>query len=152
MPKRAPVPGKAEWEGYEQDLDARDAHKLFFGKRTNEVLEHFAGGRSIERASDLSFMPRKAFQFYVMAFVEYLITPTTAGDCDAASSFLRLLLHREELDPGSVFEIYPKLTAAVDFVSENQKFFDAPEDIYGRFPDIASEIREKYKEYAKSNA
>lgn len=152
MPKRAPIPGKAEWAGYEQDLDARGAHKLFFGKRTNEVLEHFTGGRSIERASDLSFMPRKAFQYYVMAFAEYLRAPIAAGDSDAASSFLRLLLHREELDPGSVFEIYPKLAKVVDFVSENQQYFDAPEDIYGGFLEIAGEIREKYKEYAKSNA
>ena len=34
------IPGKAEWSGYEADLDVSYMHKLFFGKPNAEVEKH----------------------------------------------------------------------------------------------------------------
>ena len=88
------IPGPKEWEGYKEDLDVQYAHKLFFGKSVSEVIEHFTvSGRCIERADELLFMPRKAFQYYVFAFAEYLKSEESIGESDAASPFLNLLLN-----------------------------------------------------------
>ena len=139
--RRRGIPGRAEWAGYEQDLDAAYAFKLFFGKTTHEVTKHFSGGHAIERASELQFMPRKAFQYYVFAFSEYLTSAAAAGDSDAASPFLHLLLERERIDPGSVKEVFSELAPTVDFIAANQAHFDADTNIYGSFLDLAVEIR-----------
>jgi hypothetical protein len=134
------IPGPAEWAGYEDDLDVRYAHKLFFGKRASEVLACFGDGRSIERSSELLFMPRRAFQYYVFAFAEYLMSARAAGDSDSASPFLLLLISREKRDPGSVSQVYPALRPTIDFVASNQKYFDADPNIYGSFPELRLEI------------
>jgi hypothetical protein len=62
-------------------------------------------------------------------------------DCDAASAFLILLESREKRDPGSVKQIYWKLSECVEFIATHQEHFDADPDIYGDFPDKAEAIR-----------
>lgn len=137
----AKIPGVEEWAGYEQDLDVRYAHKLLFGKSVPEVIRHFGGGGSIERADELLFMPRRAFQYYVFAFASYLRTPDAAGNADAPSAFLRLLAHREERDPGSVAQIYPELAEVIDDVAGRQDDYGADRHIYGDFQAHAHRIR-----------
>lgn len=134
------IPGAKEWQGYEADLDVRYAHKLLFGKSTSEVVQHFAGARCIERADELLFMPRAAFQYYVFAFEDYIRSAEAEKDSDAGSTFLRLLAERERKDPGSVKVIYPELCEAVRFVSGNQEYFDASPDIYGSFKELGAEV------------
>lgn len=140
MKRSVKIPGEKEWRGYKNDLDVRHAHKLLFGKSIPEVLKYFEGARSIERSSELLFMPRGAFQYYVLAFVEFIKSKEAAGDSDGASSFIRLLINREKKDVGSVSSIYPLLKDAVDLVAEGQKYFDAPLDIYGSFFDLRAEL------------
>jgi hypothetical protein len=139
MTKRK-IPGAKEWHGYEADLDVRYAHKLLFGKSTSEVVTHFADARCIERADELLYMPRAAFQYYIFAFVEYIRSAQAAKDSDAGSVFLRLLADREKKDPGSVRAIYSELRDAVHFVAENQEYFAASPDIYGSFKDLGAEV------------
>ena len=133
---RAKVPGVGEWAGYEADLDVRHAHKLMFGKTREEVQGLFGGVHSIERADELLFMPRRAFQYYVLAFADFLASEAARGDSDSASSFLRLLVSREERDPGSVSQIYEQLRDGALQVASNQKHYDADPAIYGAFPDV----------------
>jgi hypothetical protein len=150
--KYGKIPGAKDWEGYKDDLDVQYAHNLFFGKSIPEVMEHFTvGGRCIERADELLFMPRKAFQYYIQAFTEYLNSERAAGDADAASPFLRLLLNREKRDPGSVMEIYGKLSDTLDYVSSHQAYFEAPEDIYGSFHELGEQLRAAHKDYLRKN-
>lgn len=47
-------------------------------------------------------MPRRAFQYYVSAFADFVVSGAAIGDADSASPFLNLLVNREERDPGSV--------------------------------------------------
>lgn len=143
--RRQRVPGPEEWLGYEADLDVRHAHKLFFGKSLGEVQHNFAGGRSIERADELLFMPRRAFQYYVLAFAKFVMSDAARGDSDAASTFLGLLLNREKRDPGSVGEVFDGLQAAVEFVASNQEHFDAEPAIYGVFNERAEQVRDLVK-------
>jgi hypothetical protein len=130
-----------EWSGYEADLDVRDAHRMMFGKGIEEVQQYFGDVHSINRASELLFMPRGAFQYYVLAFSEFVRSERARGDSDSASSFLRLLLAREERDPGSVSRVYDELAPVVDFVAENQLRFEAGPEIYGDFRELADKLR-----------
>jgi hypothetical protein len=145
--KYGKVPGPAEWAGYETDLDVRDAHRMLFGKTVQDAAtEHnFGGGRAISRMDELLFMPTRAFQYYVFAFAEYLMTGAAKGDPDAASPFLSLLEAREKRDPGSVAQIYEKLAPFVEYVGANQEHFDADQDIYGNFRERADGIRRACK-------
>ena len=138
--RRRQVPGKKEWAGFEDDLDVRAAHRLMYGKRADEVLKQFEGGHAISRADELLFMPRRAFQYYVFSFMEYLHSERAKGDSDAASPFLGLLVAREERDPGSVAAIYEQLRETIDYVAENQAYFEADPEIYGSFSTRREEI------------
>lgn len=134
------IPGPEEWAGYQDDLDARHAHSFWFGRSLDDVQKDFRGGRSIERGDELLFMPRGAFQFYIFAFAQYVMSAAAIGDSDAASSFLGFLTAREKRDPGSVAHIYEELAATIDFVAASQTRFDASHDIYGDFAEKAATL------------
>lgn len=134
-------PGTDHWRGYEGDLDVEYAYKLMFGKSIADLQEHFGGMSSIQRADELRFMPRRAFQYYVFAFAEFVVSDGAIGDDASASPFLNLLQSREQRDPGAVAEIYFDLAPYVDHVASNQELYDAPIHIYGSFPEQAEAIR-----------
>ena len=140
-PHKNQIPDETAWRGYEDDLDVRYMHGLFFGKSIDEVLHLFEGGRAIERSSEMLYAPRPIFQYYIQAFVKFLMSERAAGESDAASPFLHLLEGREKKDPGSVSNIFASLSKCVDYVASNQVFFEAEEDIYGNFKAQADVIR-----------
>lgn len=140
--KYGKVPGKQEWAGFETDSAVRYAHKLLFGKNIPEAVSFFGGVASIERADELLFMPTKAFQYYIFAFVEYLMSIQAKEDADSASCFLRLLINREKREKGSVGQILKKLHGAVDYVALHQEYYDADQDIYGDFVEFAQQIKQ----------
>jgi hypothetical protein len=138
---KSKVPGADEWAGYKDDLDVRHAHKLMFGKTREEVQNLFGGVRSIQRADELLFMPRRAFQYYVLAFGDFVVSEAAHNDPDSASPFLRLLVAREERDQGSVAQIYGVIRPYVDHVASNQARYDADVTIYGAFTDLAARLQ-----------
>lgn len=93
------IPTADDWRGYETDLDVRDAHRMMFGKTNDRIQSLFHSGSSISRASELLFMRRKAFQYDVFGFAQYLMTDAARGESDSASPFLHLLVNREKRDP-----------------------------------------------------
>ena len=135
------IPDESAWYGYEDDLDVKWLHGLFYGKSNAEVQGYFGGGSSIERMDELLHAPRAVFQYYVHAFAAFVMSDQAQADPDSASPFLDLLATREERDPGSVAEIYSSLAACVDFVANNQAHFDADIDIYGDFKAKAQRVR-----------
>jgi hypothetical protein len=135
------IPGAEEWAGYKDDFTAREAHSVWFGKSLDDMQPHLEGGRSIQRGQELLFMPRAAFQFYIFAFAQYVMSETAIGDSDSASSFLAFLVARAKRDAESVAEIYARLEPTIDFVSASQSRFDASHDIYGDFSEKAEELR-----------
>ena len=135
------IPGHAEWAGDETDLDVQYARKIFFGKSIAEVQCFFGGVQSIERADELLFMPRHAFQYYVFAFADFVLSDQASGDPDSASPFLRLLISREERDPGSVSDVYEHLASFVEYVASHQSRYDANPSIYGDFRELAAQLK-----------
>jgi hypothetical protein len=138
--KVAKIPGTGEWAGYADDFNARNAHAFWFGKSLDDMQPSFEGGRSIQRGQELLYMPRAAFQFYVFAFAQYVMSDAAIGDSDAASSFIRFLTAREKREPGSVAQIYDPLQATLEFVAESQSRFAANHNNYGDFREQAAAL------------
>jgi len=134
------IPGPEEWARINDDIDVRNVHAFWFGKSLDEVQGFFAGGQSLQRGDELLFMPRRAFQFYVFAFAQYVMSENAIGDPDGASSFLATLAARETDDPGSVSQIYESLRPTVEFVADSQARFAAGHDTYGDFRERAAEL------------
>jgi hypothetical protein len=132
------IPGDEEWRGYETDLDAKYAHTLLFGKSIDEVQPLFGGGRSIERADELRFVPGAVFRYYVHAFAKFVKSDAAKGDPDSASSFLHLLATREERD---VSAVYDSLAETIEFIASHQQHYRANREIYGSFRKLATKIR-----------
>jgi hypothetical protein len=135
------IPNKADWSGYEEDFDVRYMHKIFFGKSMHEVSHYFEDIAAIQRCTELLYASKPVFQYYIHSFALFLTSDRAEGNSDAASPFLGLLEGREEKDPGSVSEIYSSLSDCVDYVANNQAYFDADLDIYGDFKEAAARIR-----------
>jgi len=135
------IPGAEEWAGYQDDFASRETHSFWFGKSLDDVQPYFSDGRSIQRAHELLGMPRSVYQFYILAFAQYVMSDAAIGDSDAASCFLDNLTAREKEDPGSVAQVFAHLEAAIEFVAASQARFDASHDIYGDFPEKAEELR-----------
>jgi hypothetical protein len=133
------IPGAEEWAGH-TDVDASNVHAFWFGKSLDEVQEFFSGGRSIQRTDELLFMPRRAFQFYIFAFTQYVMSEAAVGDSDGASSFFGVLIAREKGDPGSVAQIYDQLQPTLEFVAESQSRFNADHHVHGDFREKAAEL------------
>ncbi|HEU4778834.1 MAG TPA: hypothetical protein VFS58_03040 [Steroidobacteraceae bacterium] len=133
------IPGPESWVGH-KDVDARNVHAFWFGKSLDEMQGFFSGGRSIQRGDELLFMPRRAFQFYIFAFAQYVMSEAAVGDADGASAFLRFLTGREAGDPGSVAQIYDQLQPTIEFVAESQVRFGAAHNSYGDFREKAAEL------------
>jgi hypothetical protein len=134
------LPGIEEWAGYKDEMSAREAHRIWFGKSLEE-MQSVISKRSMVLTTGLEFMPRPVFQFYIFAFVQYVMSEAAIGDADAASVFLAVLAAREKRDPGSVGEIYSRLASSVDFVAASQARFDASHDVYGDFVEKAEKLR-----------
>ena len=120
--------------------NARNAHAFWFGKSLDDMQPFFEGGQSIQRGQELLYMPQPAFQFYILAFAQYVMSDAAIGDADAASSFLGFLAAREKRDPGSVARIYDRLQPTIEFVAESQARFSAGHDIYGDFREKAAAL------------
>jgi hypothetical protein len=131
------IPGSEDWAGH-SDADARNVHAFWFGKSLDDVQPFFEGGQSIQRGDELLFMPRRAFQFYIFAFAQYVMSEAAMGDAEGASAFLRFLIARETGDPGSVAQIYDQLEPTIEFVAESQSRFAADHQRFGDFRETAA--------------
>ena len=141
-----PIPTEDDWENYQDDLDAKYAHKIFFGKTNNEVQEDFK--RSvIERASELSFMPIKPFQYYVLGFKQFIEIRdfNQFDDADAASCFIRLVESMLTKKRNFIKPVLNELMPTVRHIAENQSAYDADEQIYGSFKEIYQNIQKLAK-------
>jgi hypothetical protein len=141
QPSEAHIPGDVEWAGYEDDLDSRYAHEMFFGKSIEQVLRLFEKSDVLSRAEDLHYMPFAAFKYYIFAFARFVLSDRAAGDSSAANAFLCTLMERESEVPGCMSDLYVQLKPTVEFIATHQKYFDADPEIYGNFKDRAESLR-----------
>ncbi len=82
-------------------LDELHAVKVFLGKDL-EQAESLFRENFIYYQEDLLFMGPKAFRFYVVAAINYLLSEHSSGNTDAASTFCSIIQHRLEHEPEAV--------------------------------------------------
>lgn len=137
-------PSRSDWGKIDpDDLDANWAFKQFFGKSFADAEALFSGN-ALYYQEDLQSMPEVPFNFYAPALANYLRSPQAAGDSDGASSFLHMLCWMLESRPEVIApETERMLLDAAQHIAENQGFYDADIDIYGRFSDLYRDLRDR---------
>ncbi|WP_444937077.1 hypothetical protein ACJJIW_08220 [Microbulbifer sp. JMSA004] len=137
------VPSESDWGNYRDDLDSAYAHRIFAGKTNDQVQLDFRRC-VLERASELSFMPIKPFQYYMLGFKQFI----EKGDFeqfdapDAANCFISLVEQMLMTKPNFIKPILTDLMPTLEFVSENQLEYEADITIYGFFPVKLDHIKE----------
>lgn len=140
------MPTEKDWGNYQADLDQEYSHRIFAG-RTNEDMQAAFRDNVIERTSDLRWMPRVPFQYYMIGFRDFIKAGTFGHPCDAAdgaSCFIRLVLGTLEAQPDHILTIMPELLPVVEYVGNHQAEFEADEGIYGSFLEIYKQIQALY--------
>ena len=144
------VPDEVSWYGYDGDRDVRHLHELFYGKSLDAVQEYFGHGRSVERMVELLLVPLPVFQYYVHAFAQFVVSERAEADTDSANCFLSLLEDREGSDPDSVCSVIRSLNDHLNFIANNQAYFNAPIDVWGLFSERVARLRARCEPYVKS--
>jgi hypothetical protein len=85
-------------------LDELHAVKNFLGKTLEQAQALFCENFLCYQ-EDLLFMGPKAFRFYVVAAINYLLSEEANDDPDAASSFCFLIEHRLEYEPTEIIPV-----------------------------------------------
>ena len=140
MKNKLMIPTLKEWGKYDNDLDLKEIHKLFFGKSNSDVYYYYKNMACISRADELLFLNKKVFQYYIYSFVLYLLSDLGKDDDEAKEVFLSLLISREKHDSKSVCEIYEK-KVKIECIDEN---FDK-DDFFISLYDIVCLIKEAYE-------
>ena len=137
------IPSEQDWEGVNNsyDLDAAYAFKMFFGKSIAETRADFARN-PIERTDEIRSMPKIPFQYYIIAFRDFVRDVDKLDDwkSDAASCFISLVEEMFENKPDFIVPVYHELEPTLKFISQNQGLYDADEDIYGSFQSTMKRI------------
>ncbi len=135
------IPTEKEWFGYQNDIDARYAHKIFYGK-SNEEMQSALRDNVLERVDEIRFMPIGAFQYYIFGLRDYVIRQNFGyyDASDSASCFLGLILEKLQKSPEYILPVIPELMADIEFVVSNQDIYEADEEIYGDFKNLYQQI------------
>ncbi len=149
---KLPVPSESDWENYKGCIDASYAHDLFIGKTNDEMREHF-DRCVIERASELRFMSKVPFRYYMLGFGNYIQSINIPNErivdaSDAASCFINLVEEKLNKKPDDIFPIMSEVLPIVEYIAHNQKNFDCSADIYGNFEEkyqIIKKIPENHR-------
>ncbi len=127
------IPSREQWEGAWEGLDTATAFYHFFGKSGKEARY------LIEKApelycEDFMWMPRGPLKYYLPAFSEYLMSPSSKGDSYAAYSYLGLIKSRLSDQYTVVSELWEAVSLVLERLSSNQHFYDAlmDEGVYSK--------------------
>ena len=139
---RSMPPSETTWGDISHDLDAAHSQKMFFGKTRREAEQLFAEN-AISRQEDLAWMPEKCMQFYIHAYMDYLLSDQSKSDPDAASCFISLVRTRhDDIRAGGKY-LVRRVDSVLVHISSNQTWYDADTSIYGDFPKLVTKCRKR---------
>ena len=144
-------PTREEWGDLDVDPEVRSGYEVFGGMTLDEALPLFVEN-PIERAVEIHFAPAAVFNYYVFCFANFLASPESDGDSDAASVFLNLVRTRIAEDPASLSNVFDDLKPYLDLVAGRQLFYVADEDVYGNFSDLRDEIDRVHSNFTRHGA
>jgi hypothetical protein len=138
------VPAEDQWGAWSTDLDAKSAHESFAGRSLEEAKALFREN-VLWHTGELRSMPPIPFRFYVLAFMEYVLSPATLEDeceaADAASCFVHLVESKLRAAKADIEPVIATLLPAVAYVCDHQPEYGAQPEIYGDFADLHARIR-----------
>ena len=145
------IPSKNDW-GDISDPDVYWSYNTFSGNAKSEFYENYYHGL-VDIFESLSVMPDKVFAYYIFGLIDFLKSDhfKASEKYSAAYHFLDLILRRVEARSAVITDLYSAIKPTVDFVVENQFRFDADEDIYGRFSDMARIIEHHVERNSREN-
>jgi hypothetical protein len=140
------IPTKEQWGKIDKDeLDTKYALKDFLGKSLNQAKNMFKDN-ALHYGDSLYAMPYIPFNYYAPAMTEYIISEDAKNDSDGASSFLHSNIWLLSEYPEIVSDETKRLLfEASEHVANNQEFYDADIDIYGKFEDLFNKLKRVYK-------
>lgn len=118
-------------------LDERHAVEVFLGKDL-EQAEALFRENFLYHQEDLMFMGPKAFAFYVLAAIRYLLSPESSGDTDAANTFCGLVEFRLAHEPDAIATVEPLIREGILGMLGDFDRYGCDEAIYG---DLAGRYR-----------
>src|SRR5271168_1496163 len=112
-------------------LDELDAVEHFLGKDLEQAQSLFREN-FLRYEEDLMFMGPRAFQFYVPAAMNYLLSSESNGDREAVSSFYYLIDHGLVHEPAKITAVAPIIREGVLGILENFDRYECDGSIDGK--------------------
>jgi hypothetical protein len=132
------VPTEADWRSEPWDIDTAYAYENFFGKSLAEAFDLFVEN-AIRYQEDILFMPLACFEYYVHAYIDYLLSDKSKGDSDGANCFFGLVDNRKTDIRSSVDDLRSRVVEVLTRLRSEQQWYDANPGIYGDFAARADE-------------
>ena len=143
------IPTINDWQEGDA-IDAGRAFQAFFGKSKSEAVEMFREAR-LNRQVDLMWMPFVCYQYYVVAYIEYLRSQYARDDPNSAIAFFILVefrLHdKEKLNE----PLRMKIVDSILFLRNYPNWFHSEPDIYGTISEHADHVLAKLKSDTRNN-
>ena len=142
------IPTEIDWGDWKVDVDQVYTHNLYIGKSNLEMNERYLIG-PVEVLSELQFIGKIPFQYYVLGFRDSVLSKNHSDVFDmasAASCFIKLLAVRAKAAIADIAEIEGELMPAAKYIAVHQEEFGADIDIYGDLSIVVDEITQLLKE------
>ena len=107
-------------------------YKDFYGKGLSEAFEMFVEN-ALNYQEDIMFMPLPCFQYYVHAYIDYLLSEKSKGDSDGASCFFGVVEIREADIRASSDELRLRISDLLRHIGKKQDWYAALPEVYGDF-------------------
>ena len=126
------IPSESDWRSEPWCIDTPYAYEHFLGKTLDEAFDLFVQ-YSIYYEEDIMFMPVLCFRYYIHAYMNYLLSDKSKGDCDGASCFFGLIEVRKDDICTSEDKLRNRISEVLQHIGARQEWYDADLDIYGNF-------------------
>jgi hypothetical protein len=106
------------------------AKEHFFGKSLKKKKKMFVENTETWYEA-VMIMPPIPFQYYVHAYMSYLLGNQSKGDCDAASCFIGLIEIKAKYAREDLVAVWTRVLETLEHIRKNPDWFDWTEKIYG---------------------
>ena len=136
------IPNEKDWENWNLNEDTRYSHGRFAGKSNEEAQSYFKLN-VIEATDELRWMPKVPFQYYMIAFKDFVESKQYDEDDapNVASCFIGLVLEKLESSSEVIEPIIHDLLPTMEYIAMNQAEYDADIKIYGNFQIKMNQIK-----------
>jgi hypothetical protein len=144
------IPSEKDWRSYPWDFDTESAYKTFHGKSLAEARAVFKSN-AFYYLEELTHMPSRCFQYYLNAYLDYILSDESRGESGGASSLFYTVEARIQ-----EFADYEELRqrtceSLTQIALRQEEWYDASEDIYGSFAEKASILIQRMNALSKKD-